>query len=133
MRAAEARGPQHENYEKTKASKAFWAKYREGQKLLARAEKEGARLGRPPAVEIVIKQTPLLTPHLAVVTTKVADQHRLPFATFVLDDRTGEITDLSHFASVATALLRHDALVREATVPPRNPDVAPAAEDNEEG
>jgi hypothetical protein len=112
LRAVLERGPQPEDPEKTRTSQDFWRHFCEGQKLLARAEKEGARLGRPPAVEIIIKQTPLPTPHLAIVTTKIPQYRLRPFATFVLDHGTGEITDLSYFASVAAALLRHDALAR---------------------
>src|SRR5262249_58182284 len=58
-----------------------------------------------------IKQTPLQlpTPHLAIVP------HRLqPFETFMLDDGTGEVTNLASFTSAAAALMHHDAMVRGA-------------------
>jgi hypothetical protein len=114
MRAVIMRGPVPEDAERTRASQAFWRAFREWQALLAHAEQQDVRLGRPPARELIIKQT-MLQGHLAIVTTKVADQHRLrSFATFVLDDTTAEVTDLTCFASVAAALLHHDAMVRAA-------------------
>jgi len=82
MRAVLARGPVPEDPEKTRASQEYWRQFREGQKLLARAEHESARLGRPPAGEVV---TDL---NVVVVTTWLSAPYLLrPFTTRTVDNK----------------------------------------------
>jgi hypothetical protein len=108
LRAALARGPQPEDPEAT------------GQ-TLARAEQDGVRLGRLPASEIVIKLTPLPTPHLTIVTTKISDPYSpRRFQTFALNDSTGEVADFTSFVSVAVALMHPvRAVTRRAMTEPQ--------------